>query len=367
MKAKANIANLPVYQPGKPTEEVKREFGLERVVKLASNENPYGCSPAVQEAIQSEIANVAIYPDGAALRLTQALSEHLDVQPEQIILGAGSDEIITMISRAYLEPGDETIMASHTFPQYKHNATIENAISIEVPMIDGTHDLVGMREKVNERTKIIWVCNPNNPTGTMLSHDEVQAFIESIPAHVLIVLDEAYVEYTEGTDFPRSLELLKAHPNVMILRTFSKAYGLAALRIGYGIAAPSIIHSVNQVRGPFNTSRFSQAAAIAALADQQFVRECAAKNQAGMRYIMNELERLGLSWFPSYGNFIMLETNRPAKDVFEALLRRGVIVRGGHSLGYPTKLRVTIGNEEENRIFIEALEEVLSEVKSITS
>lgn len=201
----------------------------------------------------------------------------------------------------------------------------------------------------------------------MLTHDEVAQFVADVPSHVLIVLDEAYVEYTEGTVFPRSLELLKDHPNVIILRTFSKAYGLASLRIGYGIAHPSVIHSINQVRGPFNTSRFAQAAALAALSDQDFIRTCVEKNRAGITYLTRELKEMGLSWFPAHGNFIMMETERPAKEVFEALLRRGVIVRGGHTLGYPTKLRVTVGSEEENQIFLHTLKEVLSEVKTIPS
>lgn len=367
MKPKAQIVNLPVYQPGKPVDEVKRQYGLTEVVKLASNENPYGCSPKVKEAIMSELEHTQIYPDGAAVELTTALSQYLNVQPNQLILGAGSDEIILMICRAYLQAGDETVMANPTFSQYKHNATIEGAISVEVPLIDGKHDLPAMLAAINEKTKIVWVCNPNNPTGTMLTHDEVASFITAVPAHIMIILDEAYIEYTEGTDFPRSLEFLQAHPNVVILRTFSKAYGLASLRIGYGIGQPGIIHSINQVRGPFNTTRYAQAAARAALADQAFIQDCAAKNREGIAYLTSEFERLGLSWFPAYGNFIMVETGRPAKEMFEALMKEGVIVRGGHALGYPTKLRVTVGSLQENRVFIAALEKVLNEVGAVTS
>lgn len=367
MKPKAQVVNLPVYQPGKPVDEVKRQFGLTEVVKLASNENPYGCSPNVREAIMAELDQTQIYPDGAAVELTAALSRFLNVQPNQLILGAGSDEIILMICRAYLQAGDETVMANPTFSQYKHNATIEGAVSVEVPLVDGKHDLAAMLAAINNKTRIVWVCNPNNPTGTMLTHNEVASFISAVPEHIMIILDEAYIEYTAGTDFPHSLKFLQSHPNVVILRTFSKAYGLASLRIGYGIGQPDIIHSINQVRGPFNTTRYAQAAAKAALEDQAFIQDCAAKNREGIAYLTGEFERLGLSWFPAYGNFIMVETGRSAKDMFEALMKEGVIVRGGHALGYPTKLRVTVGSERENQVFITALEKVLNELGAVTS
>lgn len=366
MKPKSQIVDLPVYQPGKPIEEVRREFGLSEVIKLASNENPFGCSPKVKEAILAELDNMQLYPDGAAYELKTALSRFYGVGTDQLIIGAGSDELIALITRAYLTPDDETVMASHTFSQYKHNATIEGATSIEVPMVEGKHDLSAMLSAITGKTKIVWICNPNNPTGTMLTHGEVADFIANVPPHVLIVLDEAYYEYTRGTDFPRSLELMKQHPNVLILRTFSKAYGMASLRIGYGIGSPDIIHSINQVRGPFNTTRVAQAAAVAALQDQEYIQRCISLNREGIEYLTGEFARLGLSWFPAFGNFIMVETNRPAKDMFEALLRRGIIVRGGHVLGFPTKLRVTVGSREQNEAFIRALEEVLNEVGVVT-
>lgn len=363
VQPKPNIVHLPVYQPGKPIEEVKRELGLKEITKLASNENPYGCSPKAKEAIVAQLDSASLYPDGASAELVEVLSKHLGVEKAQLIFGAGSDEVIMMIARAFLVHGDETIMATHTFPQYKHNAEIEGAACIEVPLVEGTHDLPGMLNKVSSKTKIIWICNPNNPTGTMVSHKETKQFLENVPAHVLVVLDEAYIEYNVSPDFPDSLSLLKEHHNVVLLRTFSKIYGLASLRIGYGIAHPEVIHSINQVREPFNTTRFAQAAAMAALQDQQFIHYCRDENAKGIRFLTEQFEFMGLKPFPAYGNFIMVDVNKPAAPVFQGLLRKGFIVRGGHQLDFPTSIRVTVGNSEQNSKFIAALKQVVQEVE----
>ncbi|WP_027093637.1 histidinol-phosphate transaminase [Cohnella thermotolerans] len=361
MQPKPNIVHLPVYQPGKPVEEVKRELGLTEVVKLASNENPFGCSPKAVEAIRRELDNVSIYPDGAAVDLTAALAKKLGVEPDQIIFGAGSDEVILMIARAFLLPGDENITADQTFPQYRHNIEIENGVVIEVPLKNGTHDLPGMLAKVNPKTKIVWICNPNNPTGTIVTHDEVEWFLSQVPPSVMVVLDEAYCEYVDDPSFPDGLALLKKYPNLVLLRTFSKIYGLASLRIGYGIGRPELIRSINQVREPFNTSRFGQAAALAALEDEDFIARCRKANKEGLATLRAAFDRLGLPAFPAYGNFIMVDVKRPAQEVFEALLRKGVIVRAGHKL-YPTHIRITVGSAEQNAKVIAALEAVLQEI-----
>jgi histidinol-phosphate aminotransferase len=362
VRPKQNIVHLPVYQPGKPIEEVKRELGLKEVTKLASNENPFGCSPKAKEAIIAEVNNTSLYPDGGAVELTKAVAAHFNVETNQVIFGAGSDEIILMIARAYLVQGDENIMATHTFPQYKHNAEIEGAVCIEVPLIDGTHDLQGMLARVTDKTKIMWVCNPNNPTGTIVTHDELSAFLKQVPSNVLVVLDEAYAEYTVAGDYPDGFELIRQYKNVILLRTFSKIYGLASLRIGYGIGHPEVIHTINQVREPFNTTRYAQSAAKAALADEAFITECRTRNAEGIQYLKGEFNRLGLSYYPAHGNFVMVDVQRPAKLAFEGLLRKGFIVRGGHNLDFPTKLRVTVGSQEQNEQFIKALEAVLEEV-----
>ncbi|CAM3395186.1 histidinol-phosphate transaminase [Marinicrinis lubricantis] len=365
MKPKSNIVHLPVYQPGKPIEEVKRELGLSHVIKLASNENPFGCSPRAKEAIVRELDNSSLYPDGASMELRQALADHLNVEPDQLIFGAGSDEIILMLARAYLVPGDETIMATHTFPQYKHNAEIEGAVCIEVPLKDGVHDLEGMLSKVTDKTKIVWICNPNNPTGTIVSHEQVADFMKRVPEHVLVVLDEAYCEYVDDASYPDAFSLLKQYRNLISLRTFSKIYGLASLRVGYGIGHPDVIHTINQVREPFNTSRYGQSAALAAIGDQEFINQCKQQNEQGIRYITEQLERLKCAYYPAYGNFIMINTYRPAQDMFDSLMRKGIIVRSGQSLGFPTSIRVTVGSQEQNEAFINALETALSEIEAM--
>ncbi|CAG7641048.1 Histidinol-phosphate aminotransferase [Paenibacillus allorhizosphaerae] len=363
VQPKKNIMHLPVYQPGKPIEEVKRELGLSEVIKLASNENPFGCSPKAKEAIVSMVDQVSIYPDGGAVKLTQAVAAHFGVESNQIIFGAGSDEVILMIARAFLVPGDETIAATPTFPQYKHNAEIEGAVFIEVPADDkGSHDLDAMLAKVNEKTKIVWICNPNNPTGTMLSEEQVKSFMEKVPTHVLVVLDEAYAEYNVTDQYPDGFKLLKQYKNVILLRTFSKIFGMASLRIGYGIGHPDVIRSINQVREPFNTTSFAQKAALAALADTAFIDSCREANAKGIRQLTAKFDEMGLPYFEAHGNFIMVDVKRPGAAVFQALLRKGIIIRHDAGWGYPTKIRVTVGSEEQNNKFLEALEQVLSEV-----
>lgn len=360
MQAKPNIANLPVYQPGKPVDDVKRELGLSEIIKLASNENPFGCSPKAKEAIRQELSELSIYPDGAAVKLTNALAKHHGVNADQIILGAGSDEVILMLARAYLLPGDETIMADLTFSQYKHNAQIENAAIIEVPMRNGTHDLPAMLARVTNRTKIIWVCNPNNPTGTIVTKEEVEDFLAKVPQYIMVVLDEAYCEYIDDPSYPNGLELLKRYPNLVVLRTFSKIYGLASLRVGYGIARAEVIRAVNPIRPPFNTSRIGQAAATAALEDEAFLASCREANKQGLKYLNTQFAEMGLTPFPAYGNFIMVDVKRNGYEVYNALLRKGIIVRAGFGANY---IRITVGSQEQNEKVISALKAVLQEVE----
>ncbi|UQZ32400.1 histidinol-phosphate transaminase [Paenibacillus sp. PK3_47] len=360
MNPKPNIVNLPVYKPGKPIDEVKKELGLSEVIKLASNENPYGASPSAKAAIIADLDNLYLYPDGSAVELTTALAGHLGVENDNIIFGCGSDEIIALIARAFFLPGDETIMADQTFSVYKSNADIEGAVTIEVPLVKGTHDLDAMLAKVTDRTKVIWICNPNNPTGTIVPEEALTAFLDAVPPEVMVVLDEAYYEYVTDLSYSNGIKLLDKYPNLVVLRTFSKIYGLAALRIGYGVASPEIIKLINQVREPFNTSRLAQAGALAALADQEYVQECRRLNKAGIIQLQAEFKRLGLESFPAHGNFIMVDVRKPAAEVFDALLSQGIIVRAGHRL-YPTYIRVTVGSTEQNEAFINALERALTE------
>lgn len=363
MLAKPQIVNLPVYQPGKPIEEVKRELGLDEVIKLASNENPYGCSPKVRAAIEAEFAQISVYPDGSAAELTEVLAGHLGVNRDQIIFGCGSDEIIALIARAFFIPGDETIMADQTFSVYKSNAEIEGAVVIEVPLQAGTHDLDAMLSEINDRTKIVWICNPNNPTGTIVSDNALTTFLDSVPDHVLVVLDEAYAEFVTDETYTDGISLLSKYPNVIVLRTFSKIHGLASLRIGYGVGQPEIIQLINRVREPFNTSRIAQAAGKAAIADEQFVKDCREKNRSGIEYLYEQFNALGLSYFPAHGNFIMVDVQTSAVDMFQALLQLGVIIRSGFSK-YPNYIRVSVGSAEQNVKFIAALKQVLNKKKA---
>lgn len=362
MRPKPNIGSLPVYKPGKPIEEVRREFGLADVIKLASNENPFGCSAKAKEAIAREFDHLHLYPDGASVELANALSERLGVGPDWLVFGAGSDEVVALIARAFFVRGDETVMAFPTFPQYRHNAEVEGAIVREVPLRDGKHDLSAMLACVGARTKIVWVCNPNNPTGTIVTRDELESFLRRVPDDVLVVLDEAYCEYNTSADYPDGLELLRRYGNLVVLRTFSKIYGLAALRIGYGVGRPEVIRLIQQVREPFNTSRVAQAAAKAALEDESFVAESRARNAEGIRQLTAAFDRMGLAYYPAYGNFVMVDVGRSAGEVFEQLLRRGIIVRHDPTWRLPTKLRVTVGSREQNEAFLSALSAVLAEV-----
>lgn len=361
MQPKKNILHLPVYQPGKPIEDVKRELGLEEVIKLASNENPIGYSPKAKAAMLDEIEQLHLYPDGASIELTAALARKLGVADKQIIFGTGSSDIILMICRAYLTSADETVMADETFSQYKHNCEVENAQIVEVPLKDGVHDLDAMLAAITERTKVLWICNPNNPTGTIVKHDELVKFLTAVPNHVLVVLDEAYCEYVRDEQFTDGVKLIEQFPNLVVLRTFSKVYGLAANRIGYGVGNADVIRNINQVREPFNTGRLAQVAAKASLLDGEFLARSVAANSAGLDYLHDQFDRLGLKYYEGHGNFIMVDVRTPSMQIFDLLLRKGIIVRAGWK-HYPTWIRVSVGKEEENAKFIAALEQVLTEL-----
>jgi histidinol-phosphate aminotransferase len=357
LKVKEQLLTLSPYKPGKPIEEVKKEYGLQEIIKLASNENPHGCSSKVKVAVQAELEHMALYPDGYASALREKLANHLRVNEKQLIFGNGSDEVIQVICRALLSPDTNTVMASPTFPQYRHNAVIEGAEIREVPLVDGDHDLKAMLDAIDEQTSIVWVCTPNNPTGTYVNEETLLSFLEAVPESVLVVLDEAYYEYVDAPDFPESTPLLQKYPNLIILRTFSKAYGLASLRIGYGIANEELLQKIEPAREPFNTSRMAQAAALAALGDQEFIERCKQLNSDGMKQFYDFCERYGLSYYPSETNFILINFGRQGDDVFQYLLERGVIVRSGNALGFPTSVRITVGSKEQNEKIISLLEQ----------
>ncbi|WP_018922250.1 histidinol-phosphate transaminase [Salsuginibacillus kocurii] len=364
MKAKEQVLELTPYQPGKPIEDVKRELGLERVEKLASNENPFGASSEVKEAISDAAAVAGLYPDGYATLLRQTIANDLNLNEKQLLFGAGSDEVILMLCRTFLGPGTNTVMAEPTFSQYKHNAVIEGTEIREVPLIDGVHDLNGLLAQIDKQTRIVWVCNPNNPSGTYVNETEFKHFMERVPEDVLVVSDEAYIEYVSAADYPETLPMLKDYPNLVLLRTFSKAYGMAALRVGFGIGSEELMQTVDPVRPPFNTTTVSQAAALAAWKDQDYISWCREKTIAGKKDLEAYCKENQLTSYPSEANFLLIDTGLPGHEVFEGLLKKGVIVRSGEALGFPTCIRVTIGSEEQNKWFKEAMSAFLSEQRA---
>ncbi|WP_343069419.1 histidinol-phosphate transaminase [Geomicrobium halophilum] len=347
MKFKPVVHGLKPYEPGKPIEEVKADFGLEEVIKLASNENPYGSSLKVTKLL-NQTGTQQLYPDGHASALRKELARRLQVKEEQLLFGAGSDEVILLVCRALLSENTNTVMATPTFSQYKHNAVIEGAEIIEVPLRDGLHDLKAMADHINENTQIVWVCNPNNPSGTYNNADDFVRFMERVPSDVLVVSDEAYMEYVEASDYPDTLSMLKTYDNLLILRTFSKMYGLAGLRIGYGVGAESFISKVEPLRPPFNTTKLAQEAALTALDDQTFINDCYEKNLTEKNKLEVFFHENGCICYPSETNFILVDVGTSGDDVFNALIRQGVIVRSGEALGFPHCIRISVGTESEN-------------------
>jgi histidinol-phosphate aminotransferase len=354
-----NVSRLVPYQPGKPVEEVQRELGLTEVIKLASNENPLGPSLRAVQALRDAAEKVYLYPDGACYELRQSVASHLQIPQDHLIFGNGSDELIHYLGVTYLQPGDEVIQADPSFVRYEAAAILNGADCIKVPLKNWTHDLEAMADRITERTRLIFIANPNNPTGTIVTRREVEALLDRLPERVLLVLDEAYYEYVESHDYPRGVDYVRQGRNIILLRTFSKAYGLAGLRLGYGIARPQIIGHLNQVREPFNVNLIAQAAGAAAIADLEHVERSRQVNAVGKQTLYRAFESLGLEFTPTEGNFIWVDVGRNSREVFNALLRRGIIVRTGDIFGAPTHLRVTIGTPTQNEAFLNALEEVL--------
>jgi histidinol-phosphate aminotransferase len=366
MKWKNQLENLAPYQPGKSIDEVKKEYGLTEIVKLASNENPFGCSEQVASALSQYSKSFALYPDGYAANLRSTLAEHLQVEENELIFGNGSDEVIQMISRALLGPNTNTVMASPTFPQYRHNAKIEGAEIREVPLIDGKHNLEEMLRVTDGDTAVVWLCSPNNPTGRYINKGELLTFIDQVPKETLVVLDEAYFEYVTAPDYYDSLELLKKYQNLIVLRTFSKIYGLASLRVGYGIGHKDIIRKIEPIREPFNTNTFAQVAANAAICDQEFVNECKKQNQLGLEQFYTFCKENQLNYYPSQGNFVLIDFKVNGNEVFQYLLEKGFIVRSGVALGFSTSVRVTVGSQEQNKQIIQHMKEFLQKSTSFS-
>lgn len=357
-QALPHVRVLSPYQPGKPITELAREMGLPvaRIVKLASNENPLGMSPRARLAVQAAIAGIERYPDPFAL--IQALAERHAVEPGQIVLGNGSNDVLDLVARAFLDSGRSAVFSQHAFAVYPIATLSAGAEGITVPARHFGHDLDAMAAAIRPDTRVVWIANPNNPTGTFLPHPLLRAFLAKVPADVLVVLDEAYNEYLEPADRHDTIAWIKDFPNLVVCRTFSKIYGLAGLRIGYGVASAGVAELMNRVRQPFNCNNLALAAAQAALDDHVFVAESYALNRQGMEQLVSGLKRLGLEHIPSHANFVTFKAG-DAKAVNQKLLRQGVIVRPIDGYGMPEWLRVSIGTEPENARFLEALAQAL--------
>ena len=356
--APAYISALAPYQPGKPIAELERELGITGAVKLASNENPLGASPRATEAARAALEDVARYPDGNGFELKRAIASRHGVAESAVVLGNGSNDVLELVARTFLAPGTAAVYAQHAFAVYPLVTQATGAIGVEVAARDYGHDLDAMRLAVNEQVKVVFIANPNNPTGTLLRPQEVLAFLSALPSRVLAVLDEAYAEYLPHTQKAHSADWLARFPNLVITRTFSKAYGLAGLRVGYALAHPQVADLMNRVRQPFNVSSVAQSAAVAALADEAFVAKSRALNEDGMVQITSGFASLALDFIPSHGNFVSFRVS-DARIVYDRLLRLGVIVRPIASYGLPEFLRVSIGLPEENARFLAALRQAL--------
>ena len=360
------VQALTPYVPGKPISELQRELGLTQIVKLASNENPLGPSPRALEAARHSLNEIHLYPDGGGFELKAKLAEKLDLDPSMITLGNGSNDVLELIARAFLKDGTSAIFSEHAFAVYPIVTQAVGAKARIARAHDGSsgprygHDLNAFLPLIEQDTRVIFIANPHNPTGTSLGKEELLAFLERVPEHVITVIDEAYIEYAVGSDFPNALQWLARFPHLVVTRTFSKAYGLAGLRVGYAVSHPVVADILNRVRQPFNVNLPALAAAIAALDDEKHLDATIALNRKGLRQLSDALLERGYEVIPSAGNFISFDLGRPAGPIYEALLREGVIVRPIANYGLPNHLRVTVGTYEENQAFLEALDRVIA-------
>ncbi len=347
------------YPPGKPIEEVERELGR-TAIKLASNENPLGPSPKAVEAIRKSLDNIYLYPDGSGYYLREKLARLHGLNMNQVILGAGSTDLIELVAKTFLVAADEAITSESAFYIYRLAIEEMGAGLVQVPMREMTFDLPALAHAVTPRTKVIYLGNPNNPTGTMFTAEELDRFLDALPPRVLVVLDEAYYEYVQRPDYSHSVDYVRAGRNVLILRTFSKVHGLAGLRLGYGLGHPELIDALNRIRSPFNANAVAQAAGLAALDDRQHVARSVENNTREMKFLTEELTLLGVRYTPSAGNFLLIDTGRDCEEDFVRLLHEGVIVRPMKLYNFPTSLRVTVGTHEENEQFLAALGRVMA-------
>ncbi|MGH8239406.1 MAG: histidinol-phosphate transaminase [Steroidobacteraceae bacterium] len=363
--APPGVRTLAPYIPGKPLEELEREYGISDSIKLASNENPLGPGPRALDAIAQASRQIGLYPDGSGFKLKQALARKHGCGTDCITLGNGSNDVLVLIAEAFLSPQSEAVYSQYTFAVYPIAVQATCATARIAPANPAGHamplghDLAALSQLINERTRLVFVANPNNPTGTWVSGDALRRFIAAVPEQTLVVVDEAYIEYVSESDFPDASRWLGEFPNLLVTRTFSKAYGLAGLRVGYALSHPSVADMINRVRQPFNVNTIALAAALAALDDSEHLQRSVETNRAGMAQLRAGFDALGVRQLPSAGNFVMIDCGRPAPAVYEALLRRGVIVRPVGNYGLPNHLRITIGTREQNERMLAALKQAL--------
>lgn len=360
LQYRAVLENINPYIPGKRIEDVKRELGLESIIKLGSNENPLGCSPRVREAVKDALTHPSRYPDGNCTDLRAALAGHTGLKPDQFVLGAGSFELIHFVAETFINPGDEAITAAPSFAWYGTVTKLKDGKIVSVPLTEFRVDLRAIRDKVTDKTSVIWLCNPNNPTGTVFTEREFIAFLRDIPPHVIVVLDEAYCDYVTETDYPDSLKLIEAYDNLVVLRTFSKIYGLASMRIGYAAAGGKTAGYMNRVRQMFNVNAIAQHAAVVSLQDEAFRESVRSNNNEGKAYLYRAFEELGISYIPTQGNFILANVAQDSAELCQRVLEQGVIIRPGTGFALPEWIRVTIGTPWENETFIAALRNTLT-------
>lgn len=366
------VQGLKPYEAGKPISELEREYGVSNVVKLASNENPLGTSKKVREAIESCIDDIAQYPDGSAFYLKNAIAEFLtnDSQPiheNNIIIGNGSNDVLEIIAHCFADQSAEVIYSQHAFAVYPIVTQAVGAKHVATPALNWGHDLNAMANAISEKTRLIFIANPNNPTGTLLDGKSLHSFLSTVPDNVIVVVDEAYHEFVEDAGYQSALNWISEFPNLIVTRTFSKAYGLAGLRVGYGVSHPVVTNILNRVRQPFNANSIALAAAQAALSDEDFLSESVKVNKEGMRQLTEAFTKMSLEYIPSAGNFVCVDIKADGKIVYEALLRKGVIVRPVGPYQMPNHIRVSVGSSSENAIFITALKDVLDELVSASS
>ncbi len=354
------IKEIAPYVPGKPIDELKRAYKLEKIIKLASNENPLGCSPKVKEAIKKNLEDINRYPDSSGYYLKKELSEFLKIQDEEIILGSGSSEVISLTIEAFVNPGEEVIYPFPSFIIYRILVLKAGGVPVEIPLeSDFSYNMENFLEKITPKTKVIILCNPNNPTGTIIYKKQLENFLEKVPENVIVISDEAYFEYVETTNFGTCFPYYK-DKNIIVARSFSKIYGLASLRIGYGIGKSKILNYMERIRPPFNTTGLAQVAAITALKDQNFVKKSIENNIIGKKYLFENFKKLGIDYIPTEANFILCKLKKDATEIIKKLEKKGIIIRGMKSFGLSNEyVRITIGTPEENRFLVENLKEIL--------